>query len=316
MIKYILNVLNAESNPNNYIFKYLLSITFIYIIYLIWKRYNRFKTSTEGFTQDEPYILKKNEEMYDEFYAEIHDEIHCPKNRIGHELLNVINVTEPTIKNSVFLDIGSGTGDMVKHLSDAGYKTFGIDKSKAMVDVSEEKYPDCEYKVADALDPMCFEHKSFSHILCTYFTLYEIRDKITFFKNCYNWLLPNGYLVIHLFDVDKFDAVSPAAKRNLVINPNKYAKKRIVKSVVKFENYIYNLSYDYRNVQQKELYRKQQFEDKSTGHIREQEDVLYIDSVNNILKMARYAGFNLYSQFNMKDNLDDEYQYIYILERV
>jgi ubiquinone/menaquinone biosynthesis C-methylase UbiE len=261
-------------------------------------------------------LLKKNEEIYDEFYAEVHDELHCPKNRTWHELLNVISVTEPTTRNSVFLDIGSGTGDTVKSLKDAGYRAFGIDKSKAMIELSEKKHNDCDYKLGDALEPMGFEHKSFSHILCTYFTIYHFQDKLTLLRNCYNWLLPNGYLVLHLVDIDKFDTVSPAAKANLVINPNKYAKKRITKSTVKFSNYIYNLSYDYRNVERKELYRNEQFKDKTTGHIRENEELLYVDSRENILKLARHAGFNLHAQFNMKDNLDDEHQFIYILERV
>jgi len=316
MINYILSVLNTANNPNNYIFKFLLTITMIYIFYLLWKRYNVFKAVTEGFTQNEAYLLKKNEEIYDEFYAEVHDELHCPKNRTWHELLNVINATEPTTRNSVFLDIGSGTGDTVKSLSDAGYRAFGIDKSKAMIELSEKKHNDCDYKLGDVLEPMCFEHKSFSHILCTYFTIYHFQDKLTLLRNCYNWLLPNGYLVLHLVDIDKFDAVSPAAKANLVVNPNKYSNKRITKSTVKFSNYIYNLSYDYRNIKQKELYRNEQFKDKTTGHIRENEELLYIDSPENILKLASYAGFNLHAQFSTKDNLDDEHQFIYILERV
>jgi SAM-dependent methyltransferase len=316
MINYLLSVLNTANNPNNYIFKYLLLITMVYIIYLVWKRYNRFKIISEGFTQNEAYILKKNEDIYDDFYAEVHDELHCPKNRIWHELLNIINTTEPTSRNSVFLDIGSGTGSTVNHLHDAGYRAFGLDKSKAMIEISEEKYPECNYKLGDALEPMCFEHKSFSHILCTYYTIYHFQDKLTLFRNCYNWLLPNGYLVLHLIDADKFDALSPAAKANLAVNPNKYAKKRITKSVVKFENYTYNLSYDYRNIQQKELYRNEQFKDKASGNIRENEEVLYIETPDNILKLAKHAGFNLYAQFNMKDNLDDEHQYIYILERI
>jgi ubiquinone/menaquinone biosynthesis C-methylase UbiE len=316
MIKYIQNILNSQNNPNYFLLKVLIIVTFIYILCLIWKRFNRYERRNEGFTQNAPYIIKKNDEIYDEFYVEIYDELHRPKQRISHELINVINTTKPTVRNSNFLDIGSGTGIVVKILADAGYKAHGVDKSKDMIEHAEEKYPDCSFKEGDVLEPMCFDKKSFSHILCSYFTIYHFADKITLFRNCYNWLLPNGYLILHLVDIDKFDAISPAAKANLVVNPHKYEKKRITKSSVRFDNYEYNLSYDYRKIAEKELYRTEKFKDPSTGNVRENELLMHIDTPENILKLAKYCGFVLHAEFNMKDNLDDEYQYIYILERI
>jgi SAM-dependent methyltransferase len=309
----ITHILTSSNNQNHILLRTLLYLTLIYLFYLLWKRYNNFKYGTEGFTQNEAYVLKKDGDIYDEFYAEIYDEIHRPKHRIWHELINVISATEPTTRNSVFLDIGSGTGEVVKHLADAGYRSFGIDKSEAMIELSEEKYPDNNFKLGDVMEPMCFENKSFSHILCTYYTIYQFHDKLTLFRNCYQWLRPNGYLVLHLIDAEKFDAIAPAAKANLVVNPHKYSKNRIVKSTVKFQNFTYNLSYDYRKT---ELYRHERFTDINSGNIRENEEALQIDDKENILKIAKYAGFNLYAYFNMKDNLDDEHQYIYILERV
>jgi len=312
----ITNILSSSKNLNHILLRTLIYLTLIYLGYLLWKRYTNFKNPAEGFTQNEAYVLKKDHDIYDEFYAEIYDEVHRPKHRIWHELINIINATEPTTRNSVFLDIGSGTGEVVKHLSDAGYKAFGLDKSKAMIEMAEEKYPDNNYKFGDAMDPMCFENKSFSHILCTYYTIYLLEDKLTFFRNCYQWLLPNGYLILHLIDADKFDAVAPAAKANLVVNPQKYSNKRIVKSTVKFENFHYNLSYDNRKLESKVLHRQERFKDTNSGHVRENEETLYVDNKENILSLAKYAGFNLYAHFNMKENLDDEHQFIYILERV
>jgi SAM-dependent methyltransferase len=288
----------------------------IYICFLIYKRFNIYSTRNEGFTQNGPYIIKQNNDIYDDFYVEVYDELHRPIHRISHELINVVNTTQPTTRNSVFLDIGSGTGHTVKALTDSGYRAFGIDKSDAMIEFSEQAHPECSFKLGDVMEPMCFDHNSFSHILCTYFTIYHFTDKLTFFRNCHNWLLPNGYLILHLVDADTFDAISPAAKSNLVINPHKYEKKRITKSSVNFANYRYNLSYDYRKVAENELWRHEKFIDNTSGNIRENELTMYVDSPENILKLARYCGFVVHAEFNMKDNLDDEHQYIYILERI
>ena len=316
MIKFILDILRSRNNPNYEILKVLLILTLIYICFLIYKRYNIYSTRNEGFTQNSPYIIKHNNDIYDEFYVEVYDELHRPMHRISHELINVVNTTQPTFRNSVFLDIGSGTGHVVRSLADAGYSAFGIDKSEAMIEFSEQAHPECSFKLGDVMEPMCFEHNSFSHILCSYFTIYHFADKLTFFRNCHNWLLPNGYLILHLIDVDTFDAISPAAKANLVINPHKYEKKRITKSAVNFENYQYNLSYDYRRVAENELWRHEKFIDTASGNIRENELTMFVDSPEDILKLARYCGFVVHAEFNMKDNLDDEHQYIYILERI
>jgi SAM-dependent methyltransferase len=316
MIRYILDILYSQNNPNYEIMKVLLIITMIYICFLIYKRYNVYSTRNEGFTQNGPYIIKQNNDIYDEFYVEVYDELHRPIHRISHELINVVNTTQPTTRNSVFLDIGSGTGHTVRALTDSGYRAFGIDKSDAMIEFSEQAHPECFFKLGDVMEPMCFDRNSFSHILCTYFTIYHFTDKLTFFRNCHNWLLPNGYLILHLVDADTFDAISPAAKSNLVINPHKYEKKRITKSAVNFENYQYNLSYDYRKVAENELWRHEKFIDNTSGNIRENELTMYVDSTENILKLARYCGFVVHAEFNLKDNLDDEHQYIYILERI
>lgn len=312
----ITHILTSTKNLNHVLLRTLIYLALIYLGYLVWRRYNNHKNASEGFTQNEAYVLKRDCEIYDEFYAEIYDEIHRPKHRIWHELINIINATEPTSRNSVFLDIGSGTGEIVKHLSDAGYRAFGIDKSEAMIELSEAKYPENEFKLGDVMNPMCFENKTFSHILCTYYTIYLLEDRLTFFRNCYQWLLPNGYLILHLVDADKFDAVAPAAKANLVINPHKYSEKRIVKSAVKFENFHYNLSYDYRKTENNVLYRNERFKDTNNGNIRENQEALHIESKESIIQLAKYAGFNVYAHFNMKENLDDEHQYIYILERI
>jgi SAM-dependent methyltransferase len=316
MIKFILDILRSQNNPNYNILQVLLIITLIYICFLIYKRYNKYSNRNEGFTQNEPYIIKNNNDIYDDFYVEVYDELHRPMHRISHELINIVNVTQPTTINSVFLDIGCGTGHVVRSLYDAGYRAFGIDSSEAMIEFSEEAHPECSFKLGDVMEPMCFDHNSFSHILCTYFTIYHFIDKLTFFRNCHNWLLPNGYLILHLVDTESFDAISPAAKANLVINPHKYEKNRITKSAVNFTNYQYNLSYDYRRVTEKELWRHEKFIDNTSGNVRENELTMYVDTPENILKLARYCGFIVHAEFNMKDNLDDEHQYIYILERI
>ena len=314
MIKYIYSVLNSN-NPNVFLLKLLLIITFCYFVHLFWMKSNK-KTKYEGFTQELPYVLKTNENIYDSFYAEIYDDIHKPEHRVGYELLNIIDVTQPTTRNSCFLDVGSGTGKVVDELREAGYRAYGIDKAKAMVDVAEEKYPESEYQCGDILEPMAFEKGTFSHILCNYFTIYEMSDKRTFFRNCQHWLQPNGYLIVHLVNPDKFDPISPAAKTKLSTNPNKYSDKRITNSIVNFKDFQYKLNYDFGKVKSNVVEVKEFFIDENTSNIRENDNTLFIQSIDEIVTVANTNGFLTHAKFDMKDCNDDENQYIYIFEKI
>jgi len=312
MFQYILSILNSK-NINLIILRWLLILVFIYIIFILLKKFDK-GSQQEGFTQEEAFILKQNETIYDGFYSQIYDEIHKPILRTDFELNNIIKMTEPT-KNSVFLDIGSGTGDLVNELKDAGYLAYGIDKSQAMVEISEIKHPKNEYKCGDAMEPMTFEKNTFSHILCTYFTIYQIEDKRTFLRNCYHWLIPNGYLILHLVEKTKFDTIMPIGKSNLIFNPNKINGSRITDTIVDFGDFEYKASFDFKQNDNK-VFLTEKFQDKSSKKVRQNEQILYMDNLDKIVNLVMSCGFSVKSKINMKKCIDDENQFIYIFERL
>ena len=96
-----------------------------------------------------------------------------------------------------------------------------------MIKISQDKYPSSKYIVGDALNAMTFPQQSFTHLTCLYFTIYYIKNKRQFFENCYNWLAPGGYLLLHLVDRDNFDPILPAGDPLTIISAQKYAKERI-----------------------------------------------------------------------------------------
>ena len=312
MFQYILSILNSK-NINLIILKWLLILVFMYIIFILLKNFGK-SSQQEGFTQQEPFVLKQNDDIYDDFYTQIYDEIHKPILRTDFELNNIVKMTEPT-RNSVFLDIGSGTGDLVNELREAGYQAYGIDKSQAMIELSEAKHPKNEYKCGDAMEPMSFEKNTFSHILCTYFTIYQIEDKRTFFRNCYHWLIPNGYFIIHLVEKTKFDTIMPIGKSNLIFNPNTINGSRIMNTIVDFGGFDYKSSFDIKENDNKVLLTEK-FQDKTTKNVRQNEQILYMDNLDNIVNLIMSSGFSMKSKINMKKCIDDENQFIYIFERL
>jgi len=311
MIGYLYKLF-ASKNPQVLLLKILVVLAVLFLIIKLVQRGKGPNSFDEGFTQDMPYIIKENAEIYDDFYCQIHDIIHQPNHRIESETLFVIQSTQPS-ENANFLDVGSGTGDFVHQLTDAGYRSYGIDRAGPMIDFAKEKYPEHadQFIVGDVMKTLEFDSGTFSHIVCNYFTIYEIEDKRTFFRNCFFWLKSSGYLVLHLVDPDEFDAIAPAAKRVLQENPRHWKKERITETIVDFNDFQYKSNYHFSD----NVMFKQLFKDTKTNNIRENNQVLYMPDKNTILELAKVCGFTLHAKMTAKDYLDDPHQYIYILQR-
>ena len=272
----------------------------------------------EGFTQEPPFIVKRNENTYDEFISKIYDKLFHPEKECFYDELNLFQQTQPNPEYTVILDIGCGTGNLLHSLKEKGFTTaFGLDKSPSMAMECIAKYPDAKIKVGDATDdPMLFEKSTFTHIFCIEMTIYEIKDKIAFFRNCYYWLKPNSYLILHLVNRDTFDTILPAGKpllldANTNISPQKYSKTRITETEIDFGHFKYNSSYDFSK--KDVVIFSETFIDRSSSKVRKNERELFMDnSMENILYDAQYCGFIVTGQITMKK---DENQFLFLLER-
>lgn len=266
---------------------------------------------TEGFTQMSKFILKRDGDAYDDFYAHIYDQIHLPEDRCSKELKLIVDATSAD-DTSVFLDVGSGTGETLKTLDAGGFRCFGIDKSQAMIEKATEKCgKQVKIKRADVLDAMNYDKYTFSHILCLYHTIYEIENKSKFFQNCRYWLKNGGVLVIHLVDKKRFNTVAPAGNPAFIDNPQKHVKERIVKSKIDFLDFVYDSKYDIKDGPVSTIMEK--FTDSATKKVRQNERRLFMESEDDILKMATNEGFTLYGKINLEPVSHDEYQSLYML---
>uniref|UniRef100_A0A6C0D3N5 Methyltransferase domain-containing protein n=1 Tax=viral metagenome TaxID=1070528 RepID=A0A6C0D3N5_9ZZZZ len=313
MIKYITSILDAKGN-DTVILKYLVFLTIIVLIYLLY-RYTKPANMGEGFTQEQPFVLKTNGQIYDEFYAEVYDEIHCTKKRLQWTVEQILKMTEPTTKNSVLLDVGSGTGKLVNKLSQMGFSTYGVDNSKEMIERAEKMYPDINITFGDVKDPMLFERSTFTHIICTQFTIYQIQDKRAFFRNFYYWLKPNAYLILHLVDSKKFSAISPLKDDEIQWMPlYKTESPRQTDCIAEFDDFQYKQSY--KTNDSNTITYTETFIDKQSNHIRQNEQTLFMENVDELLALANKEGFILHGKVDMSECNGDKYQYLYILERM
>jgi len=294
---------------NQDLFYILVILAIILLSIWIYRNFYRL-TSSEGFQQNERFILKTDADSYDDFYSEIYDKIMDPYERAEYEIDEVLKTLQPERRFSTMLDVGSGTGAVISTLKNRGYTTYGIDSSQSMNNTAKRN-KDLIIKCDNVENPMAFDRALFTHIFCMNFTIYEIKNKLIFFKNCFYWLQNNGYLILHLAEKDKFNTIIPSVKNTGF----DLSGKRILKTTIDFGSFNYTSEYIPSN--DNIMVFKESFKDKQTENIRQNERSLHMESFDEIISIAGKAGFLSKGVFSLENGpCRDEWQQIIILERV
>ena len=286
----------------------------------------------EGFEQQDKYKVYENDTIYDNFYADIYDELFIQPNKIEAEVDEIIHITgalegsERDKKNFKVCDLGCGRGHHVHELKKKGaMSVVGCDKSDAMLQNARDLYPTCKFIKGDFMKPMLFSEEEYNVLTCFYFTVYYVQDKRAFLRNCYQWLKPEGYLILHLVDRNHFDPVVPGGKPLFIVSPQKFAKDRITNSLVKFRSFQYKSDFTAPPTSKKgsgggtgeknigKFVEK--ITDDKTGKVRENIHTYYMPTNREMLEIAKEVGFTVTGQVDLVHVLN-EYQYLYILKKV
>jgi len=305
-LKSISNIYSKMSNCG----KILLFIALLLITVVFFKSIRIPGINKEGFmTTPDKFLFKTGDNVYDDFYANIYDYLVFNNIKNSYEIGEIVNSTSPN-ETSVILDIGCGTGHHVGTMSEQNLNVLGIDISPSMIQKAKENYPQYNFRVGNALNTTEFKHQTFTHILCLYFTIYYFPDKQRFFDNCMDWLMPGGYLVVHLVDREKFDPILPPGNPLYIVSPQKYAKQRITTTKVTFNDFVYNSDFKFNKDENIATFdEKFKFND---GKVRKQEQKLYMEDTQDILTIAQQCGFILQGKIDLVQ-CAYENQYLYIL---
>lgn len=303
-IKSITNIYNKMSNFG----KILLLVSLLLAIIVFFRNVMSLKPK-EGFHQNDNFLFKKGNDVYDDFYSEIYDYLVFNNLKNDYEVGSIINTSNPK-ETSVILDVGSGTGHHVASLASQNLNVMGIDISPSMIKKAKENYPQYNFQQGDVMDGTLIKYNSLTHILCLYFTIYYFQDKRRFFDNCMDWLMPGGYLIVHLVDRDKFDPILPPGNPLYIVSPQKYAKERITKTKIHFNDFLYESNFNFDNNNDIASFdEKFKFDD---GKVRKQQQILYMEDTEKILTIAQQCGFILQSKIDLlKCAYENQYLYVF-----
>jgi len=306
-----------SKNPNKRWLRFLIVFAIVLLIIMAYKRFvQKASLFNEGFSQDTPFVMKRDGEVYDIFYSQVYDLIMEPQKSGDFIFKTIVRLTKPS-KESLFLDAGCGTGYLVNKLKEYGYRSVGVDKSKPMLEFAKSKYSDINLIEGNLEDPMTLDKNTMTHILSSHFTVYHIKDKVGFFRNCFHWLVPGGFIVLHLVDKQKFDPVLSVGKPTIMKStdsPQNYSDSRITDTTVDFIDFKYKSKYQF-NGEKPDVVFTEKFTDATTSNVRENEQTYYMNDITDIIKDVQYSGFVEYDKVDMRELNGDQNQFIYIFQK-
>jgi len=294
--------------------------------------------NTANLNIDSNFSVKStSNEIYDDFYANIYDDLLYYNFKNKYEIGILENNTNPT-SESIILDIGSGTGNYVGNLASKGYNVKGIDISPSMIKKAKQNYPEIanNFIEGDVVNINIINPASFTHINCMDYMIYHIQNKTMFFQNCMNWLMPGGYFLLQLVDKNNFNYMIPSSGlfNNDKNSFKKIANTRIIQNKVKIPKYdidyysTFEINSDIdssdsgigsneNNISKiatlNETFKKLN-DDKEV--IRKHIHTFYMESIDEIYNMAVNEGFILQGMIDL-GNIEHsrQSQYIYVFTK-
>ena len=301
----------------------------LHYIWLVWEDKYALKPSglKEGFTsgisesEKSRTLWFENDELYDEFYASVYDNLTQLAGRYPQEISLIMHQWKKTAAPDTIdvLDCGCGTGIASVYFAKQGVNSVtGLDKSESMLrrarnvtllaaKLPKEQRDSVTFLHGDMNQQATFSPGQFSHATLLFFTIYYSGDTVGVFKNLYSWVRPGGQIAIEVVNKYKFDPLLESASPFIGVSLQKYSKKRATKSKVEFDKFSYEAEFDLQDphAEFRETFR---FSDKS---IRRQRHTFTMRDINEIVHHAQTAGWN-YNGFIDLVTVGFEYAYVLI----
>ena len=302
----------------------------IHYIFMVWKDKHMISGLSEGFTnintgaisdsEESKMIWYENDDLFDEFYASVYDNLTQLGGRYAQEITLIIHQWKKTAETDTMeiLDCGCGTGIAATYFAKQGVKSvIGLDKSKAMLrrarnvtliaaNLPTEQRESVTFLEGDMGMESTFAPGQFSHAAVLFFTIYYSNDPVGLFRNLFNWVRPGGQIAIEVVNKYKFDPILEASSPFVGLSVQKYSKERVTKSKVEFDKFSYEAEFDLQDpaAEFRETFR---FPDKS---IRRQRHTFSMRDINDFVHLASSAGWTYNGYIDL---ISAGFEYAYIL---
>ena len=291
--------------------EYIVLIFLLIVMYSIslWDR------GREGFESGKTQTV---EDFYDSFYAEIY-------NALWHSSKTVNDFEQVSIQegllagkqtNSVkVLDMCCGVAKHSCFFKSLGVEYVGVDSSEAMLSQARQSCPNQTFQKGDILSASTFSPKSFSDAVLLGFSIYEFPNPKIVSDNAFLWIQPNGSLLVHMVDPDKFDPLLDLASPFAAFSLQKYSYERQKKSEIYFDDFKYSGLFDKKMNEDDATFSEIfTFYNPKEFKYREQTHKLNMPSIERLLDIFKASGFRVKEKMDLV-SVGKEYQYLVLFTK-
>lgn len=105
-------------------------------------------------------------------------------------------------------------------------------------------------------------------------------------------MAPDGIFLLQLSNRSTFDTIVTNRDNASFISPQKFHDERITDSEIDFGSFKYLSKYNFSDADSKNVvYFSETFTDAQTKHVRQNEQILYMENIDDILQMIMNCGF-------------------------
>jgi len=269
--------------------KYILFKLFILIIilYIVFTFFNTVENFEDKFDDYEKY-----EEIYDPEFVNLYEIIYRDFSDIDYDT-NIFY--EKCFFDGKFKDDdisimvgGSGIGKLCKKIKEKHKNIIGVDISENILKKSQTLYPNVKFIRGDLTKNKIFNKNKFSHIYIDERTLYynKYKDIEKIIINSLNWLKPEGYLIVQIYDPDKLQLACRYYTSKYMDN----------KGNIHGFTYLNDFSHDCYYIKDEENKEIFHYYDKvifDTGEKRIKKTIFYIPPKEKIYDLILNNGFDL-----------------------
>ena len=259
-----------------YTYTIFLIIIILAIAIILSSSYNR---NAEGFRDFSNFTLHENTtSIFNKFYAGEYEDLFKSYRNINVEISNILSFTVEADqkKNLKILDLGCGTGQHLKELGKLSFNLVGVDISQDMLDIAKTNTETSKLVKGDFHNKQLFKLREFSHILCSFLTIYYSENVEKIFKNANYWLRMGGYFCIHLLGgIPKLPGKFKLSNFTYI---NKWLKSN--ENNILEENFLFN--------------------DKKT--LIRNKHTLYIKPLGHYINIGKQQGFKVFKKIDLSPN--------------
>lgn len=289
-----------------YIFVALLILLF-YTVTLIGAE----NAGAEGFENIASF--EDPEDVYDPEYASIYNQLWHSEDKLQYERVSIqdIVLADKSTSSVKVLDMCCGTAPHACWFRQLGVDYIGVDIAEGMLGKAREGCPSAKFIKGDVSQVQLFPPKSKTHCLLLNFSVYMFENSRVVADNAHHWLQPDGSLVVHMVDPDKFDPVLDLASPFAAFSLQKYSVSRKTDSEIYFDKFKYTGRFNKKSGEDTATFDEtlKYYNKTGAGGFRENKHRWNMPSKERLINIIQTAGFRHVETVNLV-RCKKEYQYL------